>query len=283
MNILSRTIREPVFHFLVLGALLFGVFAFVSEGEVALTGPEVVSVSSQEVAHLASQFRQTWRRVPSEDELDSLIQGYIREEVLVREALSLSMDIDDPVIRRRLAQKMEFLITSSAAALAPSDEELRAQYEANIEAFSTGVQIGFEQVFLGVSPTSGEVTETIAALASGAAPEALGQRTLLPASMRLAGRQIVENTFGRGFFTAASDIAPGVWSGPVQSGYGLHVVRITDRVAATQRPLNAVRSQVEADWRAAATEDLSASVFEELKARYQIIAPSLKNLDGLVQ
>lgn len=283
MNFLSRAIREPVLHFLVLGALLFGVFALVSDSEDTASAQDVVSVRPAEVAQLVSQFRQTWRRAPNSDELAGLIEGYVREEVLVREALSLSMDVDDPVIRRRLAQKMEFLITSSAAALVPSDEELQAQYEANIEAYSTGMQIAFEQVYLGSSPTSDEVTDTIAALASGDAPETLGQRTLLPPGMDLTGRQAIENTFGRGFFAAVSDIARGEWSGPVQSGYGTHLVRVTDRIAATQQPLDAVRAQVEADWRSAATEDLRASVFEELEARYQITTPSPDELDGLLQ
>jgi hypothetical protein len=283
VTFLNRAIREPIFHFLVIGALLFGVFAFLSEGEVEPTGTEVVSVSPEEAAQLVSQFRQTWRRAPNEDELESLIQAYVREEVLVREALSLSMDVDDPVIRRRLAQKMEFLVTSSAAALVPSDEELQAQYDANRDAYSTGMQMAFEQVYLGASPTPGEVADTIAALTGGNVPETLGQRTLLPAKMDVTGRQAIENTFGAGFFEGLRDIALGEWGGPVQSGFGVHVVRITDRIAATQRPLDAVRGQVEADWRAAATEELTAAVFEELEARYQITTPSPEELDSVLQ
>lgn len=283
MNLLSRISREPITHFLLIGALLFGVFAIVSKDEETLQEAHVFSVSEPEVIQLVAQFRQTWRRAPTADELDGMIHGYIREEVLVREALSLSMDISDPVIRRRLAQKMEFLIASSAAALVPSDEELEAHYEANIEAYSTGMQMALEQIYLGTAPSPREVRDVIAALASGVDPQELGQQTLLPQSLDMSSRQAVANTFGRGFFDALRDIKTGEWRGPIQSGYGVHLVRVTDRVAPSIMPLGAVRAKVEADWRAAAAEDLKMSVFAELEAQYQITTPLRENLNGLLQ
>lgn len=268
-----RILREPLFHFAVLGLGIFAWFAWLNPADpTAATGDSIV-FDAADVERLSEQFEATWRRPPNPAELDSLIAASLREEVLVREARALGLDQGDGVIRNRLVQKMDFLTTSVAQAVQPEDATLIEHLEANAERFRTPPLVAFDQVFLGETPSEDEVGNALAVLRADGDPADVGQPSLLPASLPLTGARTVDGGFGQGVFDALMTAEMDVWSGPVRSGYGLHLVRVTEREQGALPPFDEVRDAVVADWRREMSDELSAAQYEGLKARYQIILP----------
>ena len=214
---LSALFRQPLVHFLLIGAAIFGLFAALDDSPSAPSLQEIV-VTTEKAEQLAAQFQSVWRRPPTGQELNSLVDDFIREEVLVREATALSLDLNDAVIRRRLRQKMEFLTDSAAGALKPADDELRSYFDANSGRYSSGTRVAFDQVFVGDAPGAEEIEQVRIALKTEADHTLIGARTLLPPSLPMAPRSSVDGTFGRGFFDQLTEVETGVWSGPVRSG-----------------------------------------------------------------
>ncbi len=263
---LRRILREPLFHFLLLGGLLFGAYQVIAPNTERTS--DRITLTPQHIAGFDASFQSTWRRPPTEEERAALIDAYIREEVLVREAEALGLERNDPIIRQRLRQKMDFLLTSGANALTPSDADLQTFLEANPDRYRIGAQIAFEQVYLGQSATQQETDRMRAALEAGTDPNTLGQRTLLPQAMPLSPTVAIDSTFGAGLSGQLEALPSETWAGPVISGYGVHLVRITGRSAALLPPLDQIRDAVEAGWRDARAQDLSESLYQELLSGY---------------
>ena len=138
-------LREPLLQFIVLGAALFGVFHLVDRKKAE--APDRIVISSARIATLADGFVRTWRRPPGQEELQGLIDDYIRDEVFYREGRAAGLDRDDVIIRRRVRQKMEFL-AEDISAPEPSEDELAAFLKSNPERFRTEDRLTFRQVFL---------------------------------------------------------------------------------------------------------------------------------------
>ena len=263
-------LRQPLLHFLLMGTAVFAVFAWLDDTPPVTRNDRIV-VGDARVAQLREGFEAVWRRPATGDELAGLIDDFIREEVYVREALALGLDRDDAVIRRRLRQKMEFLTASAADALVPSEADLRAFHADHEARFTTPARVALDQVFLGEAPGESAVADVLAALDRGVAPETLGARTLLPRSLPASPENVIDGTFGRGVFATLLELEPGPWTGPVRSAYGSHLVRVTERTEATPLPFDAVRAEVEAEWRRARNEALAEETYRNLRARYEVV------------
>lgn len=268
---IKRILAEPLVAFLALGGLLFLVYAVT--GEAPEPREDQIVISPEIEGQLAVNFEQTWRRPPTEQEAEGLLNSWIRQEVLVQEALDLGLDRDDTIIRQRLQQKMEFLLSALAEALQPSDEELQAHLDENTEAFVEPTRIAFEQVYLGAAPSESLVQSVTDALQDGAAPETLGERTLLPARFALSAPTAIDSALGPGMSARISDLPAGEWVGPVQSGYGWHVIRITDRVEGRLPELSEIRDKLETAWRATKSRELMETQYANLLNRYEVVRP----------
>ncbi|MEX0283144.1 MAG: peptidyl-prolyl cis-trans isomerase [Paracoccaceae bacterium] len=261
-------LREPLLHFLIAGAFLFAGYLYLNPtSEVA---PDEIVVTAVDIETMAQAFEASWRRAPTEDEQQALVESFIREEVLVREAEALGLDRDDAIIRQRLRQKMDFLLSSGANALTPTDEDLTTFLTENADRFEVRGQIAFDQVYLGQSVVLEDVDAAKAALQSGADANTIGQQTLLPATLPLSHPISIDSTFGAGFAGNLLNLPMGDWAGPVISGYGVHVVRVTERTDPTLPPLGEIRDKVEAGWRDQRAGELAEALFEELRSRYTI-------------
>lgn len=269
---MRKLFAAPLLRFLVLGAMIFGLYAAFDDGAAPRT-TEAIVIDAATARQLGSRFEATWRRPPTAAELDGLIADRIVEEALVREALALGLDRGDAVIRQRLRQKMTFFAEAGAGAAEPDEAALRAHFEAEAERFRTPPRVAFEQVYLGPDPTEDDVAAVRAALGSGDDPAGLGVPTLLPKAMQLAPASVIESAFGRGFFNRLAALEPGAWEGPTPSALGLHLVRITAREPARLPAFEAVRDRVESDWRANRAEAQRAAFTEALLARYRIDRP----------
>ncbi len=277
MKLLLRLLRQPLLHFLAIGGLIFLVFAAIDDkGEAPAN---VIVVTPERINQLAAGFRSVWKRMPTDDELDALIDENIREEVYYREALALGLDRNDAVVRRRLRQKMEFLADTGADLLKPAAGELEAYYAANEQTFRRGPRLAFEQLYLGETPDRDSIIRSLSALRSNRAadPAALGQRTLLPARLGLSPPNAIDGVFGQGFFERLAELPPGEWAGPVESAYGVHLVRIPDSLPARTPPLEDVRDAVLRDWKAAKAEEIRELQYARLRERFVV---EIRDADG---
>jgi hypothetical protein len=276
---MTSVLREPLLHFLILGTLAFMVYVWVDDTPPPVADDALV-VTPADAQRLAEQFEATWRRPPQPQELDGLIDEYIREEVYVREARALALDRGDAVVRRRLQQKMEFLTESGAESVEASDALLQRHLSENKERFLQSALVEFDQVPLDAASQREDVGAVLAALRDGASPEALGGPTLLPAHLPPSPRQVVDGTFGDGFFQRAAALEPSVWSGPVLSAYGPHLVRLREFTPSRLPPLEEIRDEVERDWRASVAQDLRSERYDALRSRYQISRPDAAEVLG---
>ena len=267
---LSRLLREPLLHFLAIGGAIFLFFA-------AVTGPgpgptNTIVVGPEQIEQLATRFQLVWRRPPSDNELRALIDEHVREEIYYREALALGLDRDDTVVRRRLRQKMEFLTDSAADLLEPVAGELEAWLAANGQTYRSGARLAFEQIYLGETPAPDSVTLSLIALQSDPVtdPFALGESTLLPARLDLSPSGAIDGVFGQGFFERLAKLPPGVWGGPVESAYGVHLVRILDSLPGRMPQLEEVRDAVLRDWKSAKAREVRELHYGRLRERYVV-------------
>lgn len=263
-----RVLREPLLHFFVLGAIVFAVFSVMGD-EVSEVAPDRVEVTPAVRAALARQFEQTWKRAPTASEISALVDGHVDQEILVREAVLLGLDRDDAIVRQRLVLKMQFLLEAGAATTEPDDALLAAFLQDNAAEYAQPAQLSFEQVL--VRRASSDAETVLAALQAGEDVAALGAPTLLPPALEDAAPRAVDSVFGEGFFEQLAALSGAGWVGPVTSGYGTHLVRVTEYAPARARSLDEVREAVTRDWIAATTAEGARQRMEALRARYEIV------------
>ncbi len=270
MKLLMRLLREPLFHFIANGGLIFALYAAVEDQSEAPA--DVIVISPARIDQLATGFSSVWKRKPTDDELDALIEEHVREEVYYRAALALGLDRNDTIVRRRLLQKMEFLADTGANLLEPSVGELEAYFSANEQTYRRGPRLAFEQIYLGETPGQETITRSLSALRSDPVtdPSTLGERTLLPAGLGLSPPNAIDGVFGKGFFERLAELPPGVWAGPVVSAYGVHLVRILDSLRARTPPLEEVRDAVLRDWKAAKAREIRELHYNRLRERFAV-------------
>ncbi len=265
---LRAALREPLLHFLLAGAGLFLLFNYVSEPET--TGDEQIVVTSGHIEHLATLFVKTWQRPPTDAELRGLIDSFILEEVLYREATAIGLDQDDTIIRRRLKQKMEFLVDDFSAAI-PSTEDLQQFLDADPERFRAEARISFEHVYL-ADPLAGEADALLAALQSGEALDSniMNLSGLLPRRFDDVSETSVAGRFGGEFSATLFTLDVEQWTGPVQSPFGTHLVRIDQIVEARVPLLDEIRDVVQREWLVDRRRAGQAALFDQLRAKYVI-------------
>ena len=271
----AKLLKEPLLHFAVLALLIFAAYGFLTPRTQVHPTSSIV-VTTAKIEQMATVFAQTWQRAPSDEEMRGLIDDYVAEEVLVREALTLGLDQNDTVIRRRLRQKMEFMSEAEVDALTPTDADLQAYLDANAVAYQINPRIGFEQVFLSPDRRGDAVTADATALLAKlqANPDAdiatLGDATLLPLSEPLTEVARIADDFGAEFAAALAKTPVGIWSGPIVSSYGIHLVRVTERQPGRTPKLAEVREAVLRDWMNAERVRRGKAQLDKLLAQYTI-------------
>lgn len=260
---LRNIAREPLLHFLIAGAVLFmfnGYYGGVDASE------RRIVLDATQVSRLAGQWQQQWRRPPDGEELDGLIREYIKEEVYVREAMRLGLDADDPIIRRRLRTKMEFLATAQVENGNPTDAELTRYYNANNARYATGPAYSFDQRYFGDDEAGAR--RAIGLLNMGKNLPVL--LIPLPTEMDEASETEVAGAFGDGFPDSLRSLPTAKWSGPIRSGYGWHAVLIRAVDASNVPPLVDITQRVSNDWRSETKAKREAAAYQTLLDGYDI-------------
>lgn len=267
---LWRFLREPLLHFCLIGSLIFLVFDVITGTQE--TADDVIVVSSERVSQLRSQFEATWKRSPTNEELDNLIEWHVREEVYYRGALSLGLDRNDAVVRRRMYQKMEFLIDTGSYLEEPTPGELEAYFAANDQTYRRSFRLAIEQIYLGEKADPEKVAHSLAALNSDQDADRgpLGERTFLPRRVELSTAEVVDGIFGQGFFEKLAELPQGIWVGPVVSAFGVHLVHIFDRLLERTPQLSEVRNIVQKDWREARAIDVRENDYAQRRSRFVV-------------
>ncbi|MDK3075041.1 peptidylprolyl isomerase [Sedimentitalea sp. JM2-8] len=270
---IKSIIRSPLLHFFILGGLVFGLYALMNPPGAQPPRDDVLRFSETEADRLADAFTAAWGRPPTEAEARGLVRDWAVEEAMVREALTLGLDQGDAIIRNRLRTKMEFLAEAPAAAMTPDDETLRAFYDDNRDRYARPAMLGFAQVLLPEDADAEEIDALRAALAQGADPSGVGQATMLPPSMDGMPVPAIERVFGGGFGAAVAALPPQLWSGPVTSGYGRHLVMVQTVQETAAPALDTVRDRVLADWRSEQARKMRAAYTDGLLRRYTLDLP----------
>ena len=268
--ILQRFLREPLLHFIVIGGLFFLIYATVNDTFDNST--DTIFITPERIDQIETLFTGTWNRKPTAEELDNLIKEEVRSEVYYRDALALGLDKNDAIVRRRLRQKMEFLTDTGIYLQEPSPGELETYFAANEQVYKNEPLLAFEQVYLGESPPQNIVSQTLKKLRSELAvdPSTLGQRTLLPAQLKMSQPGAIDSVFGKGFYSQIAVLAPGEWVGPVTSTYGIHLIRTLDGEPAHMPPLEEIRDFVLQEWRSAKAEENREQDYAKRRSRYTV-------------
>lgn len=257
---IGRLAREPLVHFLLAGAAIWGVMALA--GEAVDPASRTIDLGREKQADLALGFERMMGRPPTDAELAELKSRWVREEVLYREAVRLGLDDGDPIVRRRLSTKMDELAGAQAEVAEPSQSELAAWLQQHPDRFSTGSTVSFEQLYF--------PSEALARAALESA-QPVGHEISLPASASAMPLSEIGNVFGHQFLDALEQRKPGAhWQGPIPSGFGWHIVRLSARDTGRVPPLARIRERVEADWRGSTIADRREQAYRVLREAYRV-------------
>jgi len=272
MNSKVKTLlREPIVLFILIGSVLYLLQVLVFNTDPSAR--KQIIVTSDQLKQLESGFFNTWMRPPTQNELEGLIADQIRNEVFYREALAMGLEENDQVIRNRLRQKLELLMDNMASVNVPSQQMLEAFLQENADDFKKDYRVSFIQVF--VNPEQHSDPQVVAEnlldqLQDGASPEDLGDRTLMGYSFPDYSQTDVGRRFGSDFARQVAKVEPGEWSGPLNSGVGLHLIRIDRFENGTMPELSEIRSSVEREWMARKKSELKDAAYEKLLDGYDI-------------
>ncbi len=271
-----KWIREPLVQFAILGAILFLAYAVASDLFAEDQARQIV-IDDAGIEILADGWQRQWQRPPTADELRGLVDARVREEVLYREAQAMGLDVNDVVVRRRMVQKMELLSQDLALLADPTDAELRAFLAENPDDYRVPPRITFSHVYFNLDqrgPAAEEdavrVLESLRAAdpQPARAPE-LGDRFMLPYDYRLQAPAEIQRSFGSRFAEDLASLEVG-WHGPILSGYGLHLVHITERVESRTPEYEEIRDRLVNDFNRVRRDRANEALYEGLSQGYDI-------------
>ena len=259
----ARWLREPLLHFLFIAALIFAFNAL--RGPAYDLGDREIVITEQQTQRLYNYWQESWKRPPTPSELDGLIRDSIKEEIYVREARRLGLDDNDPIIRKRLRNKMEFAANAQAENSSPTDADLQKWIGDNPVRYSADPLYSFEQRYF----------ENEEAAKSALKSENLqGNISSLPKQVTATTGANISKTFGRQFTQALQQLAKNDlssdWHGPIASGLGFHLVKISNIEATDTPSLNSIRQQVENDWQYATRERRVSKAYQKLLDGYDV-------------
>ena len=279
---IRRLLREPLVHFLLLGTAVFAVYALLDPVRGGGETSKQIRLTLDDVGQMAMSFESQWGRRPTPEELARLAEGRVREEILYREALALGLDENDTIVRRRMAQKMQFLAEDVAGAHEPTPDELAAWFEKNGERFALPARVSFRHAYF--SPDrrgerAREDAERARAVLAGEPEDTELARSLADRFMlqdyygdRTAPQ--IAKEFGPRFAEAIVGIAPGAWQGPIESGYGWHLVFVDQLVPGRTPAFEEVEPDVRAAWLDDQKEQAWKNAYDAMRAKYTVVLPA---------
>jgi len=278
---MKRLLREPLIHFLILGAVLFGVYAWVDRGRGGVEPSRQIQLSLDDLRQLALVFQAQWRREPTEAEFGQMLENKVQEEVLYREGLAMGLDKDDEIVKRRMGQKMQFLAEDVAAAHVPTTAELKSWFDQNSQKFALPSRVSFRHLYFSPDRRGARAKEDAAeALAklAGQPEDAKLAQTLADPFMfqdyyRDRAPDFLGKEFGPQFALAVEKLTPGSWQGPVESGFGWHLVFVDTMIPGRVPALEEIESDVRNAWLAEQKARAWDNAYKDMRAKYTVLLP----------
>ena len=279
MSIVGRLVREPLLQFLALGLLLF--IGYQALHRTAGPRPGRIALTADDLRQIDLAWVAQGRPAPTPEQMQALVDGRVREEILYREALALGLDKDDAIVRRRMAQKMEFLFEDVAALREPTADELQTWFQNNAERFTRPARATFRHLYFSPDRRGANAREDAArALAKIAgkpmdAPEATALADPFMFQDYYGDRmpEDIGKLFGPVFASALFAVAPGAWAGPIESGYGWHIVWVDAMTPPRVPAFEEVGRDVKTAWLEDRRADMREKTYAVMRARYEIVLP----------
>jgi len=270
-----RWLKDPLFHFLLIGAGIFMLYGWQADDDA--TRPDQIVFTEEHIDRLINLWERKWQRLPTQQELTGLIEQQVREEVFYREALAMGLDKDDLVVRRRMSQKMEFISNDLASMAEPAATQLQIYLDQHSEKFAIPGRISYSQVYLNTSDRGEQVYSDANALLSELSKSTVDIDVSMAGDSFMGGYHFTDETgfgvgriFGKAFAQRLFELPVGEWTGPIESGYGLHLVRIHSRTDSQAPSLEQVRDKVRVEWLAEQQRKTNDLLYAELRKRYEI-------------
>ena len=279
---MKRLLREPLLHFLLIGAALFGLYSLTQDGRPGPAPSKEIRLTLDELAQLALLFQAQWRREPTPEEFSRLVENKVQNEVLYREALAMGLDRGDEIVKRRMAQKMQFLAEDVAAAREPTTAELRSFYERNSGEFAQPNRVSFRHLYFSPDRRGAGAREdaekALARLAGqpqdGKLAASLADRFMFQDYYRDRAPEQLGRDFGPPFAMAVAKLAPGSWQGPIESGYGWHLVFVDTVIPGRVPAFEEVEPDVKAAWLADQKAAAWEKAYKDMRAKYTVLLPA---------
>jgi parvulin-like peptidyl-prolyl isomerase len=279
---MRNLIREPLVHFLLMGALIFGVYQLTPAGHQLDKTQTEIRFSIAEIGQLNQQFQQQWRRPPVQEELDQMIENRVKQEILYREALAIGFDKDDEIVKRRMAQKMQFLAEDEAAAREPTTAELVSWFEKNSALFAQPPRLGFRQLYFSPDQRGArardDAVQALALLAGRPADaeiaSSLGDSSMFPNYYADRTPEYLGKEFGAPFAVAVAKLPVGAWQGPIESGFGWHLVFLDSVIPGRVPTFEEVEGEVRSAWFSEQKTLAAENAYTEMRARYTVLLPA---------
>jgi hypothetical protein len=278
----KRILREPLFHFLLIGAFLFGLYEVTQSGRPTTASSTEIRLSLDEIAQLTLLYKSQWRRSPTPLELQHMIENKVEQEVLYREALAMGLDKDDEIVKRRMAQKMQFLAEDVAAAREPKADELRSWFEKESAKFSQPPRLSFRHLYFSFDrrgPRARDDAEQALRKLAGQPVDATIASSLAEPFMfqdyyRDRAREFLAKEFGPQFALAVEKLAPGSWQGPIESGFGWHLVFVDTVIPGRVPAFEEVEADVKTAWLGEQKALAWKKSYKEMRAKYTVLLPA---------
>ena len=278
---LKRWLREPLLHFLLIGITVFAVYGYTHRGRGGVESSRQITLSLDELGQMDLYFESQWHRQPTPAEFQAMLEDKVREEVLYREALAMGLDKDDTIVKRRMAQKMQFLAEDVAAAHEPSTAELKAWFEKNSNKFALPSRYSFRHLYFSPDKrgknAQEEAAKTLAKIAGQ--PEdsklavSLADRFMFQDYYGDRAPEALAKEFGPQFVVALEKLKPGSWQGPIESGYGWHLVYVDTVIPGHIPAFEEMEPDVKAAWLGEQKATAWQKAYAEMRAKYVVLLP----------
>jgi hypothetical protein len=284
----TRWLREPLLHFLLLGAAMFAAYGYTQRGGDGVEPSKRIALTLDDLRQLDLYFESRWQRPPTPEEFGHLVEDKVQEEILYREGLAMGLDKDDTIVRRRMAQKMRFLAEDVAAAHEPTTDELKAWFEKNSDKFAMPSRVSFRHLYFSTDRRGQHAREDAAQALTTIAGEP--EDSKLAASLAdpfmfqdYYGDRTSEQLgkeFGPPFAQAVAKLAPGSWQGPIESGYGWHVVFVDSVIPGRIPALEEVEEDVKTAWLGDQKQQAWRKAYDAMRAKYTVLLPAPPDTDA---
>ena len=278
----KRWLREPLLHFLLIGLALFAMYGYLNRGRGGYESSKQIALSLDDLRQMDMYFESQWHRQPSPQEFQAMVEDRVREEVLYREGLAMGLDRDDEIVKRRMAQKMQFLAEDVGAAHEPSTDELKAWFDKHENKFALPSRYSFRHLYFSPDKRGKNAQEDAAkALAKIAGqPEdsklaiSLGDQFMFQDYYGDRTPEAIAREFGPQFAVSLEKLKPGSWEGPVESGYGWHLVFVGTVIPGRIPAFEEIEPDVKTAWLAEQKQQAWQKAYSEMRAKYTVLLPA---------